>query len=258
MSRKQYAPVSPTSPLPTISQALDLLKRVFGQDWQPSLHASRSSMKFSNLSARSIQRAMDMQEIAEHCCTELHQRLLIGGHWPICIEYNSTEPSAQLQARFFVDGSALGRGRREASSVRRFFAEGQSKSLPSQKCHGAQTIRAKWLATSRILASRPATTTMSLFLVADYPLLPTRRRFWEKVLRNGHGSLGHQGPIALSVADCIRGCPPDGRIPRPGRQPRSFPGRFHLRSNFDRSPKLRRTGTSNMTRSSAPSNVTNH
>ena len=126
-----------------------------------------------------IQRANDVQEIAEHCCTDLGSRLLLVGTGQSAL--NTTPSLQRLQARFAVRGAAL----------RHRCRKRHPQDRPAQKARARvghhdsawRPTRANWPAICRTPASPPPTKT-NKFFVADYPLLPTRRRFWEKVLRN--------------------------------------------------------------------------
>lgn len=162
---------------PTMAQALDFLQQVFGEKGQLpcTLLVVDEIQQFIG---EKIQRAMDLQEIAEHCCTKLNQRLLLVGTGQSAL---STTPSLQrLQARFAV------RVQLSDTDVESVIRKTVLRKKPEHeaaisKCmENNQGELARHLQNSRFAA----TIDDDKFLVADYPLLPTRRRFWEKVLRN--------------------------------------------------------------------------
>jgi hypothetical protein len=97
---QQWLPTGfPEISSPTIAQALDFIRQVF---------SDKNGLPFTLLVVdeiqqfigENIQRAMDVQEIAEHCCTELNQRLLLIGTGQSAL--NTTPSLQRLQARFAV------------------------------------------------------------------------------------------------------------------------------------------------------------
>lgn len=162
---------------PTMGQALDFLQQVFSERG----HLPCTLLVVDEIQqfiGERIQRAMDLQEIAEHCCTKLNQRLLLVGTGQSAL---STTPSLQrLQARFAV------RVQLSDADVESVIRKTVLRKKPEQqsaisKCMDAnQGELARHLQNTRFAA----TIDDDKFFVADYPLLPTRRRFWEKVLRN--------------------------------------------------------------------------
>ena len=84
---------------PTMGQSLDFLQQVFGEKGKLpcTLLVVDEVQQFIG---EKIQRAMDMQEIAEHCCTKLNQRLLLVGTGQSAL--NTTPSLQRLQARFAV------------------------------------------------------------------------------------------------------------------------------------------------------------
>lgn len=162
---------------PTIVQTLDFLKQVFGEKGKLpcTLLVVDEVQQFI---AEKVQRAMDMQEIAEHCCTDLNQRLLLVGTGQSAL--NTTPSLQRLQARFRV---SVQLSDTDVESVIR-------KTVLRKKPEQESAISGSMSANQGELARQLQNTRFAYtheddkFLVADYPLLPTRRRFWEKVLRN--------------------------------------------------------------------------
>ncbi len=162
---------------PTMAQALDVVQQVFGKDG--NLPCTLLVVdEIQQFIGQQIQRAMDLQEIAEHCCTKLNQRLLLVGTGQSAL--NTTPSLQRLQARFAV------RVQLSDADVESVIRKTVLRKKPEQesaiaKCLDAsQGELARHLQNTRFAASHDD----EKFLVADYPLLPTRRRFWEKVLRN--------------------------------------------------------------------------
>jgi len=162
---------------PTIVQALDFVRLVFGENG--NLPCTLLVVdEIQQFIAEKIERAMDMQEIAEACCTKLNQRLLLVGTGQSAL--NTTPSLQRLQARFAV------RVQLSDADVESVIRKTVLRKKPEQesvisKCLEAnQGEVARHLQNTRLAASHAD----DKFFVADYPLIPTRRRFWEKVLRN--------------------------------------------------------------------------
>src|SRR5207247_6026504 len=82
-----------------MKQALDLLREVFGK--KGNLPCTLLVVdEIQQFIGEKIQRAMDLQEIAEHCTTKLKQRLLLIGTGQSAL--NTTPSLQRLQARFAV------------------------------------------------------------------------------------------------------------------------------------------------------------
>ena len=162
---------------PTMAQALDFLKQVFGEkDKLPcTLLVVDEIQQFIG---EKIQRAMDVQEIAEHCSAQLNQRLLLVGTGQSAL--NTTPSLQRLQARFAI------RVQLSDADVESVIRKTVLRKKPEQepiisKCMGAnQGELSRHLQNTRLAATHED----EQFFVADYPLLPTRRRLWEKLLRN--------------------------------------------------------------------------
>ncbi len=162
---------------PTVDDALGVVKQIFGHGGQLpcTLLVVDEIQQFIG---DKIQRANDVQEIAEHVCTDLGSRLLIIGTGQSAL---NTMPSLQrLQARFVVKVQL------SDTDVESVIRKTVLRKKPEQEsaitaCMEAnQGELARHLQNSRLVATHAD----EQFFVADYPLLPTRRRFWEKVLRN--------------------------------------------------------------------------
>ncbi len=162
---------------PTIDDALDVARQVFGHDGKLpcTLLVVDEIQQFIG---ERIQRAMDLQEIAEHCSTKMNQRLLLVGTGQSAL--NTTPSLQRLQARFAV------RVQLSDADVESVIRKTVLRKKPEQeslitKCLNAnQGEVARHLQNTRLAANHDD----EKFFVADYPLLPTRRRFWERVLRN--------------------------------------------------------------------------
>ena len=160
-----------------MGQALEFLRQVFGENRKLpcTLLVVDEIQQFIG---EKIQRAMDMQEIAENCCTKLNQRLLLVGTGQSAL--NTTPSLQRLQARFAV---RVQLSDADVESVIRktvLRKKPEKESVISECLKDNQGEVARDLQNTRFAASHDD----DKFFVADYPLLPTRRRFWEKVLRN--------------------------------------------------------------------------
>ena len=162
---------------PTMAQALDFVEQVFGDNgkFPCTLLVVDEIQQFIG---EKIQRAMDMQEIAEHCCTKLNQRLLLVGTGQSAL--NTTPSLQRLQARFAVRVQLSDAD--VESVIRKTVLRKKPEHEPviSDCLNSNQGEVARHLQNTRFAATHDD----DKFFVADYPLLPTRRRFWEKVLRN--------------------------------------------------------------------------
>jgi hypothetical protein len=162
---------------PTMAQALEFLKQVFGEkDKLPcTLLVVDEIQQFIG---ENIQRAMDVQEIAEHCSTQLNQRLLLVGTGQSAL--NTTPSLQRLQARFAV------RVQLSDADVESVIRKTVLRKKPEQESIISKCMNANQGELSRHLQNTrlAATHEDEQFFVADYPLLPTRRRLWERVLRN--------------------------------------------------------------------------
>ncbi|WP_035610953.1 BREX system P-loop protein BrxC [Haloferula sp. BvORR071] len=162
---------------PTIKQTLELLKQVYG-DGNKLPCTLLVVDEVQQFIGEKIPRANDVQEIAEHCSTDLGSRLLIVGTGQSAL--NTTPSLQRLQARFFV------RVQLSDTDVESVIRKTVLRKKPEQeaaitKCMEAnQGELARHLQDTRLAANHDD----EKYFVADYPLLPTRRRFWEKVLRN--------------------------------------------------------------------------
>jgi len=162
---------------PTMTQALDFIQQVFGKKGQLpcTLLVIDEIQQFIG---ERIPRAMDLQEIAEHCCTKLNQRLLLVGTGQSSL--NTTPSLQRLQARFVV------RVQLSDTDVETVIRKTVLRKKPEQEAAIAKCLSesqgevARHLQNTRIAANQED----DKYFAADYPLLPTRRRFWEKVLRN--------------------------------------------------------------------------
>ena len=162
---------------PTMDDALDVVRQIFGQQGQLpcTLLVVDEVQQFIG---EKIHRANDVQEIAEHCSTDLGSRLLFVGTGQSAL---NTMPSLQrLQARF---GVKVQLSDTDVESVIRktVLRKKPEQTAAISACQEAnQGELARHLQNTRLAATHND----DPFFVADYPLLPTRRRFWERVLRN--------------------------------------------------------------------------
>lgn len=163
---------------PTVDDALDIVKQIFGHGGKLpcTLLVVDEIQQFIG---ERIQRANDVQEIAEHVCTDLGSRLLLVGTGQSAL-HSATPALQRLQARFAVKVQL------SDTDVESVIRKTVLRKKPEQESAIRQCMAANQGELARHLQGTrlAATHEDDKFFVADYPLLPTRRRFWEKVLRN--------------------------------------------------------------------------
>jgi hypothetical protein len=163
---------------PTIDDALGVVKQIFESDGQLpcTLLVVDEIQQFIG---EKIQRANDVQEIAEHVCTDLGNRLLIIGTGQSAL-HSATPALQRLQARFAVKVQL------SDTDVENVIRKTVLRKKPEHESVIAACMQANQGELARHLQNTRLSSTHDddQFFVADYPLLPTRRRFWEKVLRN--------------------------------------------------------------------------
>ncbi len=163
---------------PTIEQSLDIIRQTLGDgDKLPcTLLVVDEIQQFLG---GNIQRTMDLQEIAEHCCTKLGQRLLFVGTGQSALS-EKTSNLQRLYARFSVKVQ-LSDSDVESVIRKTVLLKKPEHEKAIENCMDAnQGELARQLQNTRFAGTHED----EKFFVADYPLLPARRRFWEKVLRN--------------------------------------------------------------------------
>ena len=161
----------------TIDEALDVVRRIFGSEGKLpcTLIVVDEVQQFIG---DKVERAMDVQEIAEHCCTKLDSRVLLVGTGQSAL--TSTANLGRLQARFTVkvplsDADVEKVTRQTVLAKKAERIPDIKKAIDSNQGEISRHLQTTRLASS--LSDEP-------FYAPDYPLLPVRRRFWEKVLRN--------------------------------------------------------------------------
>jgi hypothetical protein len=175
--RAQY----PDIKSPTINETLTVVRDLFGKDDQlPCLLIVVDEVQ--QFIGEKIPRANDVQEIAEHVCTDLDTRVLLVGTGQSAL--NTTPSLERLQARFSIkvplsDTDVENVIRKTVLAKKPEHIDAIKKEL--QKNEGEIS---RHLQNTR-LATRDSDDGI---LVADYPLLPTRRRLWERILRNTDSS----------------------------------------------------------------------
>ena len=163
---------------PTIADTLDVVKQIFGHEGQLpcTLLVVDEIQQFIG---EKIQRANDVQEIAEHVCTDLGSRLLLIGTGQSAL-HSATPALQRLQARFAVKVQLSDTDVESVIRKTVLRKKPEQESAISACMEANQGELARHLQNSRLAATHED----EQFFVADYPLLPTRRRLWERVLRN--------------------------------------------------------------------------
>jgi hypothetical protein len=167
----------PTGASPTIEDTLDIVRHVFGDGNQ--LPCTLLAIdEIQQYIGERLPRAMDMQEIAEHCCADLNSRLLLVETGQSAL--TGTASLARLQARFTIKVPL------SDTDVESVIRQTVLAKKPEREADIKKAIEASQGEISRQLQNTrlAATTADEPFYAPDYPLLPVRRRFWEKVLRN--------------------------------------------------------------------------
>ena len=163
---------------PTIEDALEVVKQIFGRDGQLpcTLLVVDEIQQFI---AERVQRGNDVQEIAEHTSTDLGSRLLFIGTGQSAL-HSATPALQRLRDRFAIKVQL------SDTDVEGVIRKTVLRKKPEEEAGIAKCMDANQGELSRQLQNTrlAATHDDDSYLVADYPLLPTRRRFWEKVLRN--------------------------------------------------------------------------
>lgn len=167
----------PITYAPTIEDTLNIIRQVFsGDNGFPCVLLVVDEIQ--QFIGDRIQRAMDIQEIAEHCSTRLDSRLLLVGTGQSAL--TGTASLSRLQARFTVK-VPLSDTDVETVIRRTVLAKKPEKTPAIDKIIEANAGEiSRQLQNSRIASNSNDRTVYA----SDYPLLPVRRRFWEKVLRN--------------------------------------------------------------------------
>jgi hypothetical protein len=171
---------------PTLHDALDFVRQIFGHGEQLSCTLLVVD-EIQQFLGGSIQRTMDLQEIAEYCCTKLNQRLLLVGTGQSALS-DKTSSLQRLQARFAVKVQLCDTDVESVIRKTVLRKKPEQESVITTSMNANQGELARHLQNTRFAATHED----EQFFVADYPLLPTRRRFWEKVLR----STDHSGTRA--------------------------------------------------------------
>lgn len=167
----------PVSNSVTIDEALTLIRAIFGNDGKLpcTLIVVDEVQQFIG---DKIERAMDVQEIAEHCCTKLDSRVLLVGTGQSAL--TSTVNLGRLQARFTIKVPL------SDADVEKVTRQTVLAKKPERVTDIKKVVDTNQGEISRHLQNTRLASSLSdePYYAPDYPLLPVRRRFWEKVLRN--------------------------------------------------------------------------
>ncbi len=163
---------------PTVDDALKIVHEIFADGGQLpcTLLVVDEIQQFIS---DKVQRAHDVQEIAEHVCTDLNSRLLLVGTGQSAL-HGATPALQRLQARFAVKVQLSDTDVESVIRKTVLRKKPEHETTLSRCMAGNQGELARHLQGTRLAATHED----DAFFVADYPLLPTRRRFWERVLRN--------------------------------------------------------------------------
>ncbi|MBU4371661.1 MAG: BREX system P-loop protein BrxC [Proteobacteria bacterium] len=167
----------PIKTTPTVDETVDLIRSIFGDNGRMPLTLLVVDEIQQYIGDR-VQQAMDVQQIAEHCATDFHSRLLLVGTGQSALA--ATPNLQRLQARFTVKVPL------SDSDVENVIRKTVLAKKPEKLADIQKVIDAHQGEISRHLHNTRLATMSSdaAIYAADYPLLPVRLRFWEKVLRN--------------------------------------------------------------------------
>lgn len=167
----------PVNYSPTIDDCLRIIRQVFSVDgvFPCVLLVVDEIQQFIG---DKLQRSIDVQEIVENCCAKLDSRLLFVGTGQSAL---TASPNLQkLQGRFTLKVS-LSDADVETVIRRTVLAKKPEKAKDIIRIIEANSGEiSRHLQNTRIASRAEDQQTY----VSDYPLLPVRQRFWEKVLRN--------------------------------------------------------------------------
>jgi ElaB/YqjD/DUF883 family membrane-anchored ribosome-binding protein len=169
---------------PSLDVALDVVKRIFGV---PKAGGGEVELpctllvvdEVQQFLAGDLQRTMELQEIVEYCSTKLGQRVLFVGTGQSALT-DKVSNLQRLQARFRIKVQ-LSDADVESVIRKVVLRKKPDHEKAIHKCLDANHGEVDRQLQGTRFASRAED---EQFLVTDYPLLPSRRRFWEKVLRN--------------------------------------------------------------------------
>jgi hypothetical protein len=167
----------PDDKSPTIETVLDVLRQVFADDGRLpcTLIVVDEVQQFIG---QRIERSTDVQEIAEHCCADLESRVLLVGTGQSAL--NAMSELQKLQGRFTVKVALTDAD--VENVIRKTILLKKPEQVPAIKKAIADNMGevSRHLQGTRIASTASDEPNYAL----DYPLLPTRRRFWERVLRS--------------------------------------------------------------------------
>ena len=172
MLKNQY----PAQIYPTIDDVIRTTRDVFEKDGQIPLILIVAD-EIQQFVGQNLQKISDIQEIAENICTRLDSRVLLVGTGQEAL--TTTQNLGRLQARFVI---RVGLSNADVECVLR-------KTVLAKKPNQEKTIANVLDQHAGEIGRHLQSTRLSMqeqdreVLVSDYPILPTRRKFWEKVLR---------------------------------------------------------------------------
>lgn len=167
----------PAKESPTIESMLDIIRRIYGREEELpcTLLVVDEIQQFIG---DKVQRAMDVQEIAESCSSRFGSRLLLVGTGQSALA--SAPNLGRLQARFSVKVAL------SDVDVQKVIRGTILSKKPEARASIKSVIEANQGEVSRELQNTRLASLHAdeAWYEADYPLLPVRGRFWERVLRN--------------------------------------------------------------------------
>ena len=173
----------PSKDTPTIKDVVDIIRQLFSVNKKMpcTLIVIDEVQQYIN---DKVEKAMDVQEIAENCCKLLDSKVLLVGTGQSALI--GTPVLERLQARFTIKVSLSDTD--VENVIRNTVLAKKPEKIDDIKkvINNNQGEVSRHLQSTRIAATSADEEDYPL----DYPLLPVRRRFWEKVLRNVDASGG--------------------------------------------------------------------
>lgn len=167
----------PTSDSPTIKDVVEIIRQIFTTD--KGLPCTLIVIdEVQQYIGDKIARAMEIQEIAEKTCKDLDSRVLLVATGQSAL--TSTPILQKLQARFTIPVSLSDTDVEKVTRSTVLAKKPEKVKDINKVIDDNQGEVSRHLQNTRIAPNNADKSDYAF----DYPLLPVRRRFWERVLRN--------------------------------------------------------------------------
>ena len=168
----------PSKDSPTIKDVTDIIRQLFANENKEIPCTLIVIDEIQQYIGNKVDRAMDIQDIAEKCCRDLDSRVLLVGTGQSAL--TGTPILQRLQARFTIKVSL------SDTDVENVIRNTVLAKKPEKIKDIKKVIKDNQGEVSRHLQNTRIATNSAdeQDYPLDYPLLPVRCRFWERVLRN--------------------------------------------------------------------------